>query len=485
MDPVHLDQAGKISLGFIVYVAILATTIPRILAVKRDAMVAMAWIWGVMLLPYAGALLFWTMGDPVMHRPLRRLLRGPAIHISRRRTERAQRKFADLHSLMQRLGESPETVGNRVQLCTSGPRLFRRMARDLEAARHEICVQFYIVRDDRTGRAFGEILKRKAREGVRVHFLYDAMGSARLSGRFLRDMRRGGVRMIPFLPFNILRRRVQVNFRNHRKMTVIDRRVAYAGGFNLGREYVNLGEEAWSRPWFDAHCRIEGPAVEQMAEEFAADWAFAVEDPEQELELAPDWLHEVHVAEPAVGEEGWVMTVSSGPDQKVNRMRALMFWAFTNARERLWIATPYLVPDQAIQDALMTAAGSGVDVRILLQNNAPDNRMPHYAAAYFAPPLIEAGVKIHQFAPGMMHAKMFLVDDRLASIGSANVDVRSLSLNFELNCLFASQKEIRAIERIFEAALEESWVVTADMMRGRGLRQRVLENFCRLFAPVL
>lgn len=484
MDADQLEQAGRISVGFVVHALILAATIPRILAIKRDSTAAIAWVWSVLLLPYVGAAFFWTFGDPEMRRPLRRLVRGPSIHVTRRRPRRPHRKFPQLHTMMARLGETPETTGNRVRFFTSGPRLFRSIANDMEAARHEICVQYYIVRDDRTGRAFADILKRKAREGVRVHFLYDAVGSGSLGRDFLRDLRAAGVRAFPFLPFSILRRRIQVNFRNHRKLVVVDRRVGYTGGFNVGREYANLSTEDWARRWFDAHCRIEGPAAGHLVEEFAADWAFAAEDRSMELPDNPRWLADVPV-EGGDEDQGWVMTVSGGPDQQVNRVRALMFWAFARARRRLWIATPYFVPDQSILDALLGAIHSGVDVRILTQNDRPDKRVPHLAAAYFGAPLVEAGAKVYQYAPGMMHAKMFLVDDRIASIGSANVDVRSLSLNFELNCVFGSRREVRAIERIFLRAFDDSWLVTPEMFAGRSFGRRVVENFCRLFAPVL
>ncbi len=479
-----LQPIGQISIGVLVHALVLIFTLPRILKIKRDATAAIAWICGVLLLPYIGAVLFWTMGDPEMRRPLRRVIRGPAIF--RSRSGRSQdSRFPELHNLMERLGETTETVGNRVRFYVSGRRLFRALARDLERAHHEICVQYYILRDDAVGRPLVDLLKRKAAAGLKVRVLYDAMGSHGLKRPFLRELRRAGVLVHPFLPVSILRRRVQINFRNHRKLVIVDRRVAYTGGFNVGREYAGLSSEYWSRNWYDAHCRIEGPAVEHLAGEFGADWAFAAENETQELEAEPRWLDEPGQRSRTRAPGGCVLTVSGGPDQDTNRIRTLMFWAFTRARKRLWIASPYFVPDQSILDTLSTAVLAGVDVRILTQNNRPDKMLPYWAAAYFAIPLIEAGVKVFQYEPGMMHAKMFLVDDRLASIGSANVDVRSLSLNFELNCVFGSPKEIRAVERLFENAFDDSWVVTPEMLARRTLTQRLLANFSRLFAPAL
>ncbi|MBI5153943.1 PLDc N-terminal domain-containing protein, partial [Candidatus Poribacteria bacterium] len=374
-----------VSIGFLVHVTLLIITIPRILAIKRDATNAIAWIFAVLLLPFAGPVIFWMIGDPEFRGPFRRVVKGPPLHraaVPVSHTTRRRAGYYRLQRLLARLGESPSTQGNRVEFFTDGRRAYREMLRALEGARHEICFQHYIVRSDSEGWKFARVLADKARTGVRVHFLYDAVGSKDMSHRFLRTLREAGIECHPFLPINLLRRRVQINFRNHRKLVVIDRQAAFTGGLNIGREYA--GQSRWARRWFDAHMRIEGPAVVQLHEEFAADWAFAAGRDQTPLDARPAWLE---LTPPPIQTQarsrGWIQTVSSGPDQPINRMRSLMLFAVTRARDRLWLATPYFVPDEALLAALTAASLAGIDVRILTQNNRPDKWLPYFAARYF------------------------------------------------------------------------------------------------------
>ncbi len=477
----------NISIGFAIHAILLLATIPRILAIKRDPTTAIAWIFGVLLMPFFGVVAFWMIGDPEVRGPLRRIMQGPPIHtlpdtLGRLRSE-AGTRVPRVQILMARLGETPPTEGNEVEFYNTGVRLYRDLEDAIREARHEICLQYYIFRADEDGLRFAQLLRRKARQGVRVCFLYDAMGSSDLSARFIARLRRAGVESYPFLPLSLLRRRVQINFRNHRKLLIVDRKVAFTGGFNIGREHVERRPRMGH--WFDAHLKLKGPIVDQLVEEFAADWDFASGRAEAALNPRPEW----HVPNRVLFDvkrkwRGWVQTVSAGPDQQENRVRSLMFYAFTHARRRLWIASPYLVPDAAIITALVTAALSGVDVRILTQNNRPDQWIPHFAARYFYELLMDAGVKIYQYRPGMMHAKMFIMDNRIASVGSANVDVRSLALNFESNCVFYSRQELRRVEAIYLEAIAQSDQL-GDAFRNRRYHWRVIENCARLFAPVL
>lgn len=477
-----------ISIIALLHIVLMVVTIPRILYIKRDATAALAWLLGVLLMPIFGTILFWTLGDPEIRDPLRRVLQGPPIHRSSRRSEFGGAGLARFHRLrriLHRMNETPATTGNYTAFYTCGHDLFRDMIEAMRRAEKEICVQFFIFRHDDVGRRFAEVLEERAREGVAVYFLYDAVGSRSLPKTFLRELRAAGVQCHAFLPLNILRRRIQINFRNHRKLLLVDRRVAFTGGFNIGREYEGrsrLGE------WFDGHVRIEGPAVSHLFEVFAGDWDFVSQGDQRLYPQAVEWLRSGDegvtqlAAEPKA--RGWVQTISSGPDQDLNRVRSQLFFAATRARRRLWIATPYLVPDEAVRTALTTAALSGVDVRILTQNNRPDHWIPYWAARYFTDELLNVGVRIYQFQPGMMHAKMMLVDRELASVGSANLDTRSLALNFELNCVFYSDYEIAKVEDIFNDAFRRSQHVPEEFLRRR-LPVRIIENFARLFAPIL
>ena len=482
-----LTLSHMISGLMIVHVAMAALTIPRILKIKRDSTTAIAWMFSVAFLPFLGVILFWTMGDPEVRKPLRQLVRGP-IHRSASpvaETTRARAGVERLQQMLARLGEAPSTLGNRVKFYTDANVFYDGLEEAIEAARHEICFQFYTLRPDECGQRFAKLLLRKAREGVAVYLLYDAIGSAPLSRRFVRRLREGGIFCHPFMPLNLLRRRIQINFRNHRKLVILDRRVAFTGGMNIGREY--LGRHLWSGPWYDCHLRLIGPVAKPLLEEFRADWKFTITERAEHLPQEAAWEPRHDDSKDSHGlsrRRGWVQAVSSGPDQTVNRIRSVIFLAGTRTRRRLWLATPYFVPDASLMTVLITASLAGVDVRLLTQNNRPDRWVPYFAMRYYWGPLLSAGVKIHQYQGAMMHSKMLLSDNRLASVGSANLDIRSLALNFELNVLFYSQREIAMVERLFEKAFQRSTQVGDEFLeRGGGVR--LIENFCRLFQPVL
>lgn len=477
-----------VPLAVLVHLVLVLATVPRILQIKHDATDALVWLMAVVLLPYLGAGLFWMFGDPAVRKPLRRIVQGGALHIVERprlQGEDPESRSYQLQRILAELHETAATEGNETIFYTDGRDFFRDLEADLRAAQHEICMQFYIYREDRYGLQFGEIMMEKARAGVRVHFLYDAIGSAKmLSAAFLARLKAAGVQVHPFLPFKLFRRRVQINFRNHRKVAVIDRKVAYTGGMNVGEEYA--GEAEWAPHWFDMHARIAGPAVPQVLETFAADWVFASGSGRIDTFLEPTWREE----KPAPHhkslrqDSGIVQTVSSGPDQEINRIRTMIFFAATRARRRLWIASPYFVPDESLGLALVAAAYGGIDVRLLTQNENPDAKLAHMAARYYFDPLIRAGVRVYQYHPGMMHSKMMLVDDEIATVGSANFDVRSMRLNFELNLLFYSPHEIRGVEQVFNESFPRGVLLDQSYLH-RPWPLKIAENFCRLFAPVL
>lgn len=480
-----LEVLRNVSLLFLFNLAVIVVTLHRILTIKRDATAAVAWSLGVLLVPLLGATLFWTMGDPTVRRTLKRVVHGPPIYQAAAsrygKRRRRVREREQLMRLLERLAESPPTEGNEVEFMTDGAELYDRLAEDLRNAHHEICFQFYIIRRDATGEMLAEILRERARAGVRVFFLYDAIGSNRLGEGYLKRLRRCGVRCLPFLPFKPLRRRVQLNFRNHRKLVVIDREIAYTGGMNVGEEYA--GRHPRHGRWYDVHMRVTGPAVPQLLDEFAADWIFASGKKKDPFPANAAWFQPVYPApQPGVGQ---IQTVSSGPDQEVNRMHSNVLFGSSRAQERLWIATPYFVPDNAILAVLHTAALAGMDVRVVTQGDKPDKWLPYFGARYFWAPLLQHGVRIYQIREGMMHAKMMLADNKFATAGSANLDVRSLALNFELNLNFYSRREIREIESLFERLFEECVEVTYEEFEERPLGARVLENISRLFAPAL
>jgi cardiolipin synthase len=372
-----------------------------------------------------------------------------------------------------KLGAFPVTGGNEVTLYHETEKAFAHLLDAIKDARHHVHVEFFIIRPDETGNQFLDLLVEKARQGVQVRLLYDSLGSWGLARRFLHKLQEAGGKYSSFLPLAPLRRKFQVNMRNHRKIVVVDGRIAFTGGMNIANEY--LGKNPRFGYWRDGFLRLEGPATADFQRIFVEDWDFAAAESIEGKDFFPP---------PApVGDEV-VQVIQSGPDQEVNSMRELIFAAITTARERLWISTPYVVPDTGIFDALRMAARAGVDVRILWLLR-PDHYLPFFAARYYMPDLLDVGVKVYQYAKGMMHAKMMMVDGKWGWMGSTNLDYRSLRLNFEANCIFHTPALVAEMERAFQNDLKNAICMDGKAYAGRPFVGRMIENGCRLLSPML
>jgi len=354
-----------------------------------------------------------------------------------------------------------------------GPPAFEAMRSAIASARHHIHMEFFIYQPDSVGCEMLKLLEEKARQGVQIRLLYDAMGSRRMHRRLLSSLVKAGGRCSVFLPLNLLRRRIQVNMRNHRKLMVVDGQVGFIGGLNIGDEY--LGRVARFGYWRDTHLRIRGPAVADLQRIFAEDWDFAAGEGLQDTLYYPQ-------LEPAG--TSVIQVISSGPDQEFRSIREVYFAAVLRARRRLWIASPYFVPDAGLRNALCLAGYMGVDVRLLGQHH-PDKWIPLFAGRYYWDEVLQAGVKVFQYTRGMMHAKVILVDGEWASVGSANLDNRSLYLNFEANSLIYSKDVVAQLEQAFETDLQHAIQVEPSAFARRPFPGRVAENACRLLSPVL
>jgi cardiolipin synthase len=362
--------------------------------------------------------------------------------------------------------------GNEVTLYHETQVAFDHLCDAIRDARRHIHLQYFIIQPDEAGQKIIDLLAAKAKEGVQVRLLYDAVGSRRLTHRMLRSLIDCNGKCRSFLGFTSLRR-LAVNMRNHRKIAVIDGRVGFTGGANIGREY--LGKDPHFGYWRDEQLRLEGPGVGGLQQIFVEDWDFAT----GEYLQGEDYFPEL----PRVG-DATVQIIAGGPDQDVNSIRELVFSAVTMARERLWIASPYIVPDQGIMDALRFAARLGVDVRLLCPLK-PDHWLTYYAGRYYFTELMAEGIKLYEYAKGMMHSKIILVDGQWASVGSANLDYRSLCLNFEANCLIHSPDLVAELEEAYRSDLQQSVRLELYAFRGRPFATRLLENGCRLLSPTL
>jgi len=463
-----------------------AVTICWILATKKETTSALAWCLLVILLPIVGIFFFVLFGYQHVDRPVRRKARHrarfrethPVVHPQKADLPiEMDTGWGGMARLAQRFDAFPLTPGNVVDFYYAGPPAYEAKLEAIRAARQHIHLEYFIFQPDDSGRLFLEELIKKAREGVEVRLLYDAMGSHHLRRRFLQPLVDAGGKTTAFLPVALLRRRIQVNLRNHRKILVVDGKVGFTGGLNIGDEY--LGKVARYGYWRDTHLRMEGPMVAALQRVFTEDWDFAygehLKGPAYYPPAPATERHEDQVP---------LQVAFSGPDQPQNSIREIYFAAILRARRRLWIASPYFVPDAGIYDALRLAANLGVDVRLLFLFR-PDKWVPYFAARYYFGDVLQAGVKIYQYTKGMMHSKVILVDGEWASVGSANLDNRSLHLNFELNCLIYSPAKVAELEEAFVRDLEDAVRLEPDVFAARPVAGRLIENACRLLSPVL
>ncbi|HQR09039.1 MAG TPA: cardiolipin synthase [Gemmatales bacterium] len=451
--------------------------IPAVLIIKKGATSPVAWCLIILFLPLLGSLLFWIFGYTYLHRPLRRKRK----HRSRfRKHPPIDSKEQALDSCWKSLGrvaweldEARPTSGNAVTLYSDTQEAFTAILDAMRAAQHHIHLEFYIIRDDQAGKEFVALLTEKARQGVKVRLQYDSLGAFFFGHRAVKQLIEAGGQVVPFLPLNLFRSRLRVNLRNHRKIIVVDGKVAFTGGMNIGDEY--LGRSKTFGYWRDQMLRIEGPSVDGLQRIIVEDWDFSA----KELLQGDDYFP----SQPKPG-NALVQVVASGPDQEVNVIREVFFAAITSAQERVWIATPYFVPDEGILDALHYARYKGVEVRLLMPEVC-DHFTTWYASRYYWNDVLARGVEVYLYTKGMMHSKFMTIDGEIGIVSSANMDQRSLHLNFEAGCVLYDTNLAKSLEASFEEDMKNARLVDRESFAKRSFGERLAENFCRLFSPIL
>lgn len=380
-----------------------------------------------------------------------------------------------LFRLAHRLGNNPISFASETKVLTDGKETFAHIKQALKLAQNHIHLVYYIVRDDGLGQEIKDILMDKARNGVKVRFLYDAVGSWKLSKKYIKELRDAGVEMVPFSPVKLPFLTHTINYRNHRKIVVIDGHVAFVGGLNIGDEY--LGKNRYFGYWRDTHLYVRGEAVRTLQLIFLRDWNYVTNEKLLKQEyLSPVLVHRK--------DDGGVQMIASGPDTRWEVIKKLFFSMITSAKKSIWIASPYFIPDDDILSALKIAALSGIDVRILVPNR-PDKKIVFYASRSYFPELLEAGVKVYEYNRGFMHSKLIIVDNEIASIGTANMDMRSFHLNFEVNAFLYRTKSVTTLVSDYIFDLEHSRQIDYELFKKRPIFHRVIESTSRLLSPLL
>lgn len=381
-----------------------------------------------------------------------------------------------LVNLVLRNSQSPFTVHNRMHVLTNGVETFRAIIQALNEATHHIHMQYYIWRDDAIGRDIQRVLMEKARAGVEVRVIYDGVGSRDLDKSYIDALKQAGVEIYPFLPVVFPVVTSKVNYRNHRKIVVVDGKIAFMGGLNIGDEY--LGKDPRMGFWRDTHLQVWGDAVYVLQAIFIMDWAFVKGESHHRLQEA------IYFPVHNERDKQFVQIAASGPDSEWEAIMQAYFTAVVSATQSVHITSPYFIPDDSILTAIKTAALSGVDVKLILPAR-PDHKIVYWATMSYLEELLEAGVNVYLYEKGFIHAKILIVDGEVASLGTANMDIRSFYYNFEVNALIYDEGIVRRLEADFQRDLEDSRRVTLGDTHDRPLRQKLKESSARLFSPLL
>ncbi len=368
------------------------------------------------------------------------------------------------------------TVNNDLEIFTDGRKKFEDLRQELRKAKEYIHIQYYIIKNDEVFQSIVPILLEKVKEGVEVRVLADGMGGRFMPKGCWKEMERAGIKIGIFFPPVLGRLNFRVNYRNHRKIVVIDGKVGYVGGFNIGKEYIS--KVARFGYWRDTHLKIRGDAVISLQIRFALDWNYAVK--ENLFLFSKYFVQERPVYKQAVG----IQVVSSGPDTGTKNIRDNYLEMFHRARNHIYIQTPYFVPDDAILSALKIAARSGVDVRLMIPCK-PDHPFVYWATYSYAGELLQAGAKCYIYEHGFLHAKGITVDGVASCYGTANMDIRSFELNFEVNAVIYDEEMTGKLEQAFLDDLPYCRELTWEGYRHRKVMIRVKEQFCRLLSPLL
>jgi cardiolipin synthase len=372
---------------------------------------------------------------------------------------------------------APLSGGNDVEVFTSGQTKFAALKEDLKKATKFIDFQYYIIRNDELMDEIVEILRQKVEEGVEVRVLYDGLGARSTPRSYWKKIQKMGIKVGGFWPALFGKIQLRVNYRDHRKIVVIDNRVAYIGGFNIGREYIDM-EEKFGH-WRDTHLRITGEAAYLLHGRFALDWAYVT----GEKLFDRDDMWEVGSHE--IGKDNCnIQIVSSGPNSEMQQIRDNYVYLISHAKKSVYIQSPYLIPDDCILNALKLAAQSGVDVRVMIPCK-PDHPFVYWATHCFAGELVEAGATCYKYEGGFLHAKGLIADEEVYTYGTANMDIRSFALDFEVNAVVYDRDKAKEMTEIFMNDVKECSVMTKEEYRKRKYFIRFKEQISRLLAPVL
>ncbi|NLI91721.1 MAG: cardiolipin synthase [Peptococcaceae bacterium] len=454
---------------------------------RRNPTSTLAWILVLFLLPAAGAILYILLSQNLMRKKMFQL--GDDEHqsyasllskeIDDLRTGKltfndpAMENYKDLIRLHQVQSKALFSQNNKVEVFTDGTEKFKELFKCIINAKEHVHILYFIVKRDSLGKQLIRILTEKAQEGVEVRLLIDALGNHLHNSDFEPLIKAGG-KVVKFFPSFLSYINLRLNYRNHRKLAIIDGKIGFIGGFNVGNEYIGLKKSMGY--WRDTHLKIKGTAVHDMQTRFLLDWRAA--SGEEILELPK------YYAEPECTGISGIQIVSSGPDSPQEEIKQGYIKMINSAKTSIFIQTPYFIPDESIQEALKIAALSGVDVRIIIPDR-PDHVFVYWATYSFIGDLLNAGIRAFTYNHGFLHSKSIVVDEKISSVGTANFDIRSFKLNFEVNAFIYDISISKKLHQAFIKDLEYCSEITLEKYNNRPNLIKFKESISRLLTPVL
>lgn len=456
---------------------------------RRDPKSVWAWLLLLFFIPVLGFVFYLFLGQNMRKRKMFRL-KEVEDHLSEAISQQEHQlkdkepgtKDGEIDGFTDLIVYNLETLGavlsndNDIDIFVNGKDKFDALIEDLKQARYFIHIQYYIIRNDDLFDRIVEVLAQKAAEGVEVRVLFDAMGCRSVRHSYWRRLNAMGIHTVEFFPALLRRFQLRINYRNHRKIVVVDNRVAYVGGFNIGREYIGLDERFGH--WRDTHLRITGSAVGSLQIRFILDWNYAARENLLQNKLLFEGL------ESGTRDKCGVQIISSGPDHTSELIRDNYLRLIAKAEHSIYIQTPYFIPDESIFNALKIAVCSGIEVNIMIPC-MPDHPFVYWATYSYIGDLVMAGAKCYTYDNGFLHSKGIIVDGRVFCYGTANMDIRSFALNFEVNAIVYNHEKAYEMERLFIEDLKYCTRITKDMYAGRNLLIRFKEQMCRLLSPLL
>ena len=460
------------------YLATVLSIIAVVISENRNPVKSLAWVTAMLFLPIVGMVLYAFFGRNLRSKHLiskKKKLRLRNIEPFRL-IEESNLHLTDASRQQIRLARSLTGAtyfpGNKIDIFTDGTDKFDALKRDMIAATKYINIQYYIVEADKLGNEIKDILIRKSREGVKVRMLYDHVGSFPVKKKFIRELTDNGVEVYPFLRVTFPQFATRINWRNHRKILVIDGKIGYIGGMNIADRYIDGGTFS---VWRDTHLRIIGPSVSAMQYTFAIAWNFTTGQLLEERTLHYD------VDDNA---DAGVHLLTSGPNRQWSNIALLFLKAISNARERIFIQTPYFLPTESLLKALQAAALAKVDVRVMIPRRC-DSAMLRRASYSYVSECLKAGIKFYLYDKGMLHAKTVIIDYEFSSTGSTNFDFRSFEHNFECNAFIYSTSFNNRMTEIFMNDLNDCTRINPTAWRHRPAIERYKESLVRLLSPIL